>query len=384
MIFFRRIHLVLLLLILAGCMTFAPPPPPGIGQPLDWSHLPGWQADAHGEAWPALLQSCVRLERNTDIWRDLCRAARRLGTAHRVPDHATARRFFQTWFVPHQLWDGDGDRDGLLTGYYEPHLRGSLTPTDTFRYPLYGKPKDLLTIDLGRLYPALAGRPARGRLLEDGRVVPYFTRKQIEAPGRPLQGNEIAWVDDPVALFFLHIQGSGRLHLPDDQVLAVGYADRNGHPYVAIGRYLIRKGEMQREEVSLQSIRAWLQRNPHRADEVLNANPNYIFFTSRKAQDDRGPMGALGVPLSAERSIAVDPRFVSLGLPVWVDSSLPNLGSGELPFRKLVFAQDTGSAIRGPVRADLFLGSGLPAEEQAGRMRQSVRLYVLLPKAMVR
>jgi membrane-bound lytic murein transglycosylase A len=263
-------------------------------------------------------------------------------------------------------------------------LQGSLVKTGRFRYPLYRRPDDLVTIDLGELYPELQGKRFRGRL-NGNRVVPYYSRAQInhasERPGpaaAPLSGQELLWVDDPVALFFLEIQGSGRVQLPDGRILAVSYADQNGHPYVAIGRKLVESGALKLEEATMPAIRAWLAAHPDQARTVLNSNPSYVFFMLREP-DSSGPVGALNVPLVPERSIAVDPAFIPLGSPVWLDTALP--GSETRPYRRLEFAQDTGGAIRGPARADLFLGFGRNAEELAGAMRSRGKLYVLLPSA---
>lgn len=344
---------------------------PGVGASLRWSQVPGWQEDRHAEAWPALLQTC-KVRGTSAEWAGLCQAAAVLG----APDDQTAKTFFETWFVPHRVVAADGGRDGLITGYYEPVLRGSPVKTERFRYPIYQPPDDLLTIDLGDLYPELRGRPVRGRL-DGNRVVPYHSRADIEQARDRLAGQELLWVEDPVALFFLQIQGSGRVQLPTGEQFAVGYADQNGHPYVALGKCLIEKGVLEPKDVTLQSIRAWLTANPTEAERMLNCNPSYIFFRPRDISPEQGPIGALNVPLTAKRSIAVDPGHISLGSPVWLDTVEPGT---EAPLRRLVFAQDTGGAIRGPVRADLFCGQGETAEALAGTMKQRGRLIVLLPK----
>nr|VFK37034.1 MAG: membrane-bound lytic murein transglycosylase A [Candidatus Kentron sp. SD]VFK43077.1 MAG: membrane-bound lytic murein transglycosylase A [Candidatus Kentron sp. SD]VFK77730.1 MAG: membrane-bound lytic murein transglycosylase A [Candidatus Kentron sp. SD] len=372
------IPFTVVLLHLAGCGKLAlPRHAPGIGNAVDWDDLPGWETDAHAEAWPALLQSCRALEKKDRKWRAACLHARTI----KGPGNRVARMFFETHFAPHALWGNDGNRHGLITGYYEPLLEGSRARTEVFRYPIHGRPRDLLIIDLKALFPDLAGRTLRGRLTDNGRVAPYFSRAQIQSRQDPLKGNEIAWVNDPVALFFLHIQGSGRIRLRDGTLLGVGYADRNGHPYVAIGRGLIRTGEIPQEKMSMQAIRDWLWANPQRIEEILNTNPNYIFFAAR-GERDTDPVGSLGAPLTPGRSIAVDPEFIPLGLPVWIDTTLPaTTDEGETsPFRRLLLAQDTGNAIRGGARADVFFGSGRSAAAHAGRMRQQGRLYALLPK----
>lgn len=360
--------------LLAGCISISSKPP-GIGAPVPWSALPDWEQDRPAQAWPGLLSSCTRLAARDARWRALCADAELFPE----PDDATARAFFETRFVPHEVINESGRHEGLVTGYYEPLLHGSLVKTKRYRYPIYRTPPDLLAIDLAELYPELRGKTLRGRLHEH-RVVPYFSRAEIGDGANPLAGNELVWVDDPVALFFLQIQGSGRVQLPDRSTLFVGYADQNGHPYTAIGRKLIEMGALTPEEVSLQSIRDWLQAHPNQAEAVLNSNPSYVFFTLRDPELP-GPIGSLSVPLVPERSIAVDPAYIPLGTPVWVDTVLPPRDDGARPYRRLVFAQDTGGAVKGAVRADVFFGYGAEAEDLAGRMKQSARLYVLLPVA---
>ena len=358
--------------LLASCLS-SPPPAPGVGQPVSWSELPGWREDRLTQAWPALLNSCRKMPARDARWLALCADA----ALFPDPDDETARAFFETRFVAHEMAGNNGAADGLITGYYEPLLHGSLVKTGRFRHPLYGRPDDLVTVELGELYPEIKGKRLRGRLTGQ-RVVPYYSRAEIGNGQRPSQDNVIAWVDDPVTLFFLEIQGSGRVQLPDGRILPVSYADQNGHPYVAIGRTLVESGALKLEEATMPAIRAWLAAHPDQAQTVLNSNPSYVFFTLREP-DSSGPMGALNVPLLPERSIAVDPSFIPLGSPVWLDTVLP--GSEPRPYRRLEFAHDTGGAIRGPARADLFLGFGQNAEQLAGAMRQRGKLYVLLPAA---
>ena len=374
----RRIFFVGLLSVLAACVS-TPPRAPGVGAAVAWSALPGWREDHLAQAWPALLNSCQKMPARDPRWQTLCADANLFPD----PDDEIARAFFETRFVAHEAVNHSSSADGLITGYYEPLLYGSLVKTERFRYPLYRRPDDLVTIDLGSLYPELRGKRYRGRL-NGQRVVPYYSRADIsrdslkpsQQAARSLAGQELAWVDDPVALFFLEIQGSGRVQLPDGKILSVSFADQNGYPYVAIGRTLVESGALKLEEATMPAIRAWLTAHPEQAQRVLNSNPSYVFFTLREP-DSSGPVGALNVPLVPARSIAVDPSFISLGLPVWLDTTLP--GSETQPYQRLVFAQDTGGAIRGPVRADLFLGFGESAEQVAGAMRQRGQLYVLLP-----
>ncbi|MHB8743418.1 MAG: murein transglycosylase A [Sulfuricaulis sp.] len=363
----------LLVLLLSACATL-PPEAPAIGRPVAWSALPGWTDDHQALAWPALLESCHKPLARTAPWQDICADAALFPN----PDDGTARAFFETRFVAHEVIDLHHQRDGLITGYYEPLLQGSLVRTRRFRYPLYGRPGDLVTVDLGKLYPELKGKRLRGRLV-GRRVVPYYSRAEIASGRHPLQSDVLAWVDDPTALFFLEIQGSGRVQLPDGRVLHVGYADQNGYPYVAIGRTLVESGALKLEDATMPAIRAWLAAHPDQAEAVLDSNPSYVFFTLQDPNSS-GPIGALDVPLVPERSLAVDPAYIPLGSPVWLDTTLP--GNGEpIRYRRLEFALDTGGAIRGPTRADLFLGYGANAERLAGAMRQHGQLYVLLPAA---
>lgn len=343
---------------------------PGPGHALSWSSLPGWDEAGLAGAWPALLNSCAKLGVADSVWRSICADAR----AQPPPGNAGARAFFERWFEPHQQRTGLFQRTGLITGYYEPLLNGSWTRSERYRYPIYRAPDDLLSVELGSVYPELKGKRVRGRL--DGRrVVPYYSRAEIDNGKTPLAGNELLWVDDSVALFLLHVQGSGRVRLASGEMVAVGYAQQNGHPYTSIGRTLIERTGLAPDQIDLPTIRAWLKQHPDQAQSLMNTNPSYIFFALRDGSLP-GPLGSLGVPLLAQRAIAVDPNYIPLGTPVWLDTELPGDGP---PYRQLVFAQDTGGAIKGPLRADLFLGSGAGAEDVAGRMRQEGRLYLLLP-----
>lgn len=353
-------------MLLSGCTT----PGPGVGEAVSWSQLDGWHDDRHAESWTSLLRSCSKLHARTE-WAALCRAAEGLPG----PSDAQARDFYEQWFVPHEVNGAEGKRTGLITGYYEPLLSGSQEQSQRYRYPIYERPDDLIAVELTDLYPELKGKRLRGRLVGN-KVVPYHSRSSLDEDPGLLSGHELLWVDDPIALFFLHVQGSGRVRLPDGTVIGVGYADQNGHPYQSIGRELITMGELEKEEVNLFSIREWLRNNPDRIASLLGRNASYVFFTERVAAGD-GPYGSMNVPLVAERSIAVDPTVISLGTPVWLETTLPDTRE---PYRRLMLAQDTGGAIRGPVRADVFWGLGERAERMAGLMKQAGQLYVLLPK----
>ncbi|MDH3693383.1 MAG: murein transglycosylase A [Gammaproteobacteria bacterium] len=359
---------VLLCLLLGACVK-----PAGIGNPVDWSKLSGWETDQHAEAWPALISGCNVLSAKTESWKNICRNAQVV----KNPTDEQARSFFEQHFEPHRVNSGKWKNQGLITGYYEPLLHGSFKPTQQFKYPIYRRPDELLTVDLDDLYTDLKGKRTRGRL-QDNRVVPFYSRSEIDGPGKPLQGSEILWVDDRDALFFLHVQGSGRVQLPDGDVVNVGYADQNGHPYVSIGRVLIDRSELKKKEVSLFTIRDWLRKHPNQAQSLLNENSSYVFF-ELSDNDNQGPTGSLNVPLTAKRSAAVDPNTISLGTPLWIETEL--LDSDKSIFNQLIFAQDTGGAIKGSVRADIFWGHGDHAEQMAGKMKQKGKIYALLPRS---
>ncbi len=338
-------------------------------QPVTWDEVDGWLDDDPTLALSALQQSCVSL-RWRDGWQEVCARA---AVLDRAPSKEV-RDFFETEFEPHQLRQEDGSPVGMVTGYYVPDLRGSRVKTSEYAYPLYQRPADLLTIDLSDLYPSLANYRLRGRL-EGTRVVPYWDRDVIDGPEQPLSGQELFWVADPVELFFLQIQGSGQILFEDGSRVMVNYADQNGHPYRSIGKWMIERGIMSRDQMSMQNIRAWARKNPTRTAELLAQNPSYVFFRELGNGVD-SPPGALGVPLTPGRSLAVDTRYVPLGAPVFLATTWPN---SDRPLRRLMLAQDTGGAIKGRVRADFFWGMGDQAGAQAGRMKQDVRLWVLLP-----
>ena len=350
-------------------------------EPVSFADLPGWAADRHAEALAAFRRSCTRPMRfppqegggaerfgRAEGWRSVCAEAAGIADG----DHAAARGFFELRFRPFRVVGEDGDT-GLITGYYEPELEGARRPNDAYKVPLYTRPRDLVTVDLSEFGDAYAEDRLAGRV-EDGRLKPYFSRAQIVDGALAGQGLEIVWVADPVEAFFLQIQGSGRVRLPDGEVMRLGYAATNGLPYTAIGRELVAEGALALENVSLQSIRAWLRANPQRRRDILDRNRSYVFFRELRGE---GPIGTQGVALTPGRSLAVDRRFLPLGVPLWIDA--PDPLDPEIPLRRLTVAQDTGGAIRGAVRGDLFCGAGTEAEERAGRMRSPGRYYVLLP-----
>ena len=374
--------------LLAGCaISPVRQVAPSMGlTPVAFDRLPGWDSDRLSAAIPAFRAGCGAMQAKSSLGGQ-GEAASRGGTAQNwqhvcalangVPpdDDGAARAFFARNFQPYAI-TSDGTSTGLFTGYYEPEVGGSLNPTRTDSTPLLGRPADLVEADLGAFDQTLAGHKIIGRVQGEA-LVPYYDRAQIEDGALAGRGLELAWVADPIDAFFLEIQGSGRVRLRDGRVIRVSYAGENGRPYVAIGRVLIDRGEIPREQVSLQSIRAWLVAHPTQAREVMDQNPSYVFFRELLAMNaDRGPPGSLGAPLTPRRSLAVDPRYIPLGAPVWIDTSDPLDGA---PVQRLMLAQDTGGAIKGPVRGDVFWGWGSDAEVRAGTMKSPGKAYLLLP-----
>lgn len=346
--------------------------PKEILRPTAFTALPGWDNDDLREAWPAFMASCDVLVKKPD-WKEPCNVAREVDASSKK----AVRVFFEAFFTPYQVFNVDGSDDGLITGYYEPLLHGARKRGGPFQTPLYRAPDDLLTVDLAGLYPQLKGMRLRGRLVGN-KVIPYPSRSEM-AQANAFVGKELLWVDDPIEAFFLQVQGSGRVQLVDSgETVRVAYADQNGHPYKSIGRYLVDKGELTLDQASAQNIKAWFVSHPKRQQELLNANPSYVFFKEEKLIDPRkGPKGAFGVPLTPQRSIAVDPQFIPLGAPVFLATTYPVSAA---PLQRLVMAQDTGGAIRNAVRADFFWGFGAEAGEKAGKMKQRGIMWLLLPK----
>ena len=352
-----------------------PAQPPVAATPLftpsTFAALPGWGQDNVSEAWPAFKASCGVLSRQAD-WQTPCAAAQLVDGA----DALAVRQYFESYFVPNQVRAADGADSGLITGYYEPMLHGARRRGGAFQTPLYRVPDDLITVDLASVYPELKSMRLRGRLVGK-KVVPYGSRAEIERAD--VTGKELLWVDDPVEAFFLEVQGSGRVELADThETVRIAYADQNGHPYKSIGKWLVEKGELTLSQASAQGIKNWIAVNPTRRQELFNANPSYVFFKEERLPDPNvGPKGALGVPLTPTRSVAVDAQFLPLGAPLFLATTQAN---SDVPLQRLVMAQDTGGAIRGAVRADFFFGFGGDAAENAGRMKQRGLIWVLLPR----
>ncbi len=374
----QRSHLIvmctLVLVLLAGCAT---PPTRAPGQrapstdssapaasfispiasfsPVAWQQIPGWQEDDLSAAWSAWLESCkAMVKRNsTRSWSGVCDRAKSVSGSN----PQAVRRYFEDAFQAYAIRSNStGSETGLVTGYYEPIMNGSRVRTSRYTVPLYG-------------YPAAWKRnkpnpgPSRAELMESNL----------------LRGSELVWVEDPVAAAFMQIQGSGKIQLDDGTVLRFGFAGTNDQPFKSFAQWLLNKGEITRSQATMQGIQSWAKRNPRRVEEMLNANPRFVFFKElpSNVSPDLGPIGALGVPLTAERSIAVDLKAMPLGAPVFIATTRP---LSKQSLRRLVMAQDTGTAIVGGVRADYYWGTGDAAGELAGRMKQDGQMWLLLPK----
>jgi membrane-bound lytic murein transglycosylase A len=375
---------LLFLLSLAACGPSKPVPDRLTLTKGRFDQLAGWSQDDQGAALIAFRRSCEAIAKlpdpaplgpealagNAADWRQSCADAATVGS-----DGDAARRFFEAGFVPFRLGN-NGEPQGLFTGYYEAELRGSRHREGPYTTPLLKRPADLVMVELGQFRPDWRGQRIAGRV-EGGQLRPYASRAEIGRGALAQRGLELFWVDDPVDAFFLQIQGSGRILLPDGGVAQLGYDGQNGRPYVAIGKVLADRGALPRDAVTMQSIRAWLAAHPDEAAAVMDENPSYVFFRELKGD---GPLGAEGVVLTPGRSLAVDPTFLPYGVPLWLDAEDAAEGNGRL--RRLVIAQDTGGAIRGPVRGDVFWGYGKDAAERAGTMKDRGTYYMLLPRAV--
>ncbi len=368
----------LLATLLVACETArkgtTPPPSTARFEPVSWSNLSGWQTDDALAAWPAVVASCSVIHARPE-WQPFCAAV----VAANPGDADFVRAFLMQHLTPYRVVRMTGRKrstTGLITGYYEPLLMGARQRSDEFNTPLYRRPDDLLIVDLSTVIPELKGKRVRGRL-EGNKIVPFYSRAQTRET-KGLEGHEIVWVNSALDAFLLEVQGSGRVQLTTGETIRLQYEDQNGHPYRSIGRYLVDQGAMTLEQSNIPAIRAWLAANPQRLREVLDSNPSVVFFREAPLADPAvGPKGALGVPLTAERSIAIDPAVIPLGAPVFLATIYPATNA---PLQRLVAAQDTGGAIRGPVRADLFFGFGAAAGERAGIMKHDGQMWLLWPK----
>ena len=374
------IAIILALFALASCATQEKPAHEQLTlTPASFSDLNGWNDDAPAAALAAFRLSCpafanlaadapVGIAGKAAAWQSACAAAGQVPNG----DDVGARTYFETWFHPYAA-SGNAGTDGLFTGYYVPELNGSLQRGGAFQTPLYQRPADMISVDLGAFKSDLKGQHIVGKVA-GAQLLPYDARMEITQGSLTGRAEPLVWIDDPVGVFFLQVQGSGHIRLTNGSIMPVGYDGANGRAYVAIGRVMADEGDLQRP-VTMQAIRDWLKAHPERAPEVMNINPSYVFFR-RLPHDDI--LGAQGVALTPQRSMAVDPSFVPLGLPLWLETTD---GQGE-PFQRLMVAQDTGGAIKGPVRGDVFWGAGDMAGAQAGTMQSRGRYYLLLPKTV--
>jgi len=358
--------------------------------PTNYAQLINWQENAQFLAFQAFKVSCLSiLKQPADRQMKGPAFAGTVGdwqkTCALVDDveetNDAARTFFEGHFTPLAV-TMDGVAEGLFTGYYEPLLHGSFEKSDRYNVPLHSKPADTITVDLGDFRDDLKGRSLVGKLV-DGKLVPYANREDIVDGILDNKNLELLWVDDPLDAFFLQVQGSGRVRLDSGDMVGVGYAGKNGHVYRSIGRLLVDEGVLDPKTVSLASLRQWLTDNPDQQRRVLDANPSYVFF--RLMRGVGGPLGSAGVVLTPEVSLAVDPTQLPLNAPMWLEASHPDPSDesiGDVAFQRLMVAQDTGGAIKGAIRGDVFWGFGERAENIAGRMANKGRYYLLLPNAL--
>jgi len=382
---------VLAVLFLSSCEEAAQAPleetePPQLRLvQSSFSELPGWGSDDYTEIVTPLVRSCGRiLRRDGDErfgpleeagtyadWQTACRSFATVATN----TSADIRTFIEETFTPYQILEDD-KAVGLFTGYYEATLNGSLSKSERYSHPLYKRPDDLVMVNLGEFREHLKGERIAGRVI-GGNLKPYESRAEIVAGQWPHNDQVLVWVDNAVDAFFLQIQGSGRIILDDGTMMRVGYAGQNGHPYYAVGRELIKMGVLTKDTVSMQTIEQWLNNNPDRADAIMNTNRSYVFFRELEGE---GPLGGENVALTPRRSLAVDRSLLPYGLPLWVDIAPPM--EGEPALQRLMIAQDTGGAIRGAVRGDVFWGYGEEAEIIAGHMKSQGRYWALLPNSL--
>jgi len=387
----RGALVVFLLLVIAAGLWFwwttrQPQAGPFVLTQTSFGDLPGWSGSDPRDALAAFRRSCEALAKlpaaramggagyagDVGDWQGACSAL-----PSSTSSAAAARNYFETWFAPAAIGG-----EGLFTGYYEPELRASRTRHGAFQTPIYGLPADLVSVDLGLFRPDLSGERIEGQLVGHT-LAPYPTRAEIDAHGVP--ASILFYAEDPIAVFFLHVQGSGRVRLEDGNVARVAYAGQNGRPYTPVGRTLIENGSLARNAVSMQAIRAWLQAHPNQRQAILETDQSFVFFQEKPIGDPAlGSEGSEGVALTPGASLAVDPHLHPLGAPFYVATTTADTDAGKaVPLlQRLLIAQDTGGAIKGAVRGDVFWGFGPRAEDMAGRMTSRGRFYALLPKAL--
>lgn len=337
-------------------------------KPVAFAELSGWADDDHAAAFRGYLNSCRKAPRDDAV----CTAALSFGA---FVDRDTARAFFEMHFQPHAI---EGGTPGFVTGYYEPEVNGARTRDARFSIPVYSRPYDLVTLASETERARFNDRITGFRDTAEGRV-PYFTRAEIEAGTLQCCGLALLYLDDPIELFYMQVQGSGLVHLNDGTSVRLTYAGKNGHPYTSIGRLLAERGELAADEIDRDRVKFWLRANPMRGRTLMQENQSYVFFRELDAEEGReGPLGAEGVVLTPGRSLAVDTAYTPLGTPVFVMA--PGLETPDSPFQRLMIAQDVGSAIRGDQRGDIFWGTGEASGAIAGRTRHAARFHILLPK----
>ena len=364
--------------------------------PVAWADIAGWNDDDHLQAYKAFRISCKPISAQHDpaadaktdakadakalgsSLRDPCRAAR----AADISDGARAKAFFEAYFLPLRI-SRLGEDQGFVTGYYEPVLDGSRTKTDVYTVPVYRRPSNLFVRGFKQDAPSLPNKGEVFRKIGRRKLVPYYDRAAIEDGAIAGRGLEICWLKSQTDLLFAQIQGSARIRLEDGSTVRINYDAHNGYPYTAVGRILIDRGIIPKEQMSMQKIREWMEQNPDGANEVRRQNRSYVFFREVPLSDKDEAVGAQGVPLTPGRSIAVDKALHVYGTPFFIEGELPiESEQSKTPFRRLMIAQDTGSAIVGPARADLYFGAGADAGKVSGRLKNNMRFVILVPKSL--
>jgi membrane-bound lytic murein transglycosylase A len=378
---------VALLTVAAGCAQIDPGKRPNdslVFLDTDMESLPGWSNDKVLNALPALQKSCRMVLRRLNRRNKSQETVKKYSDWQQSCDQITAnnfnentfREFLKRTFNAYQI-SYLGSDEGLFTGYYEPTIYGSLKPSREYKTPIYPKPTDLIHVNLGEWKSSFESSHIVGRVVGN-KLKPYFSRSDISKGALDGKTSPLLWLKSEIDAFFLHIQGSGRVVLPDGEVYRLGYAGKNGRRYYSIGRYLIEIGAIPKENISMQSIKTWLKENPEKKKDVMNMNPSYVFF--RKLKGKEGPIGSQGVVLTSGRSLAVDRRYSQLGAPIWLSANFDDENGKKL--QRLMVAQDTGGAIKGPIRGDVFWGSGEIAEQLAGTMKAKGSIYVFYPKSI--
>ncbi|WP_133127308.1 murein transglycosylase A [Legionella nagasakiensis] len=386
------ILIFIILIVLAALFFLWKKPPPAQAlhlKQLAFTDLPGWGRDDPSASFLTFQKSCKiflkqkpeksvgskYIEVKAKDWHPICQASLKMDGG----SEKEVRAFFETWFTPVAFYE-EQPVQGLFTGYYMPMVRGSLTKTKEYNTPVYGLPKNLITVDLGRFYPELKHhRKIIGRL-QGNELVPYYTSKQIAEGAIEKEAPVLAWIANRVDHQFLEIEGSGGIELLDGTKLFLGYAGENGRPYTSIARVLIDKGVMTKDTASMQRIRKYFKTHPKQVDFVLNQNQSFVFFHTLPREE---ALGSQGVALTSGYSLAVDRQWVPMGTPIWLSTTRPDKEKKHLPLQRLMIAQDTGGAIRGPVRGDVYWGMGEEAIYIAGHMKNKGYYWLLLPKSVL-